>query len=244
MRNATEPRPASDAERWHFDFDLSGTDDPETSLITVLLSRDDVPVKGTVLETTKFSVFGLVSRERIIEKAIAKLDEKAIELGIDANTLATLQERLKKELARKLEEHALEANLRAAAAKKKSEAPQLVRIVEPCREPVSLADVLDSVVELLTRYVVFEHDDDAILVALYIALTYCFDRFKHLPLLVITSAVKRSGKSTLLELIGHLSQRALFATSATAAVYSERATATGQPCYGTKLIMRSPTMAT
>ena len=90
--------------------------------------------------------------------------------------------------------------------------------VKPSPEPVSLAEVLDQVVELLRRYVVFEHDDDAVLVALYIALTYCFDRFKHVPLLVITSAVKRSGKSTLLELVGHLSQRALFATSATAAV--------------------------
>jgi putative DNA primase/helicase len=218
MRNAAEWQRADDTERWHFDFDLRETDDPETSRITVLLSRNDMPVKGTVLETTKFSVFGLVSRERIIEKAIAKLDEKAIELGIDANTLATLQERLKKELARRLEEHALEANLRAASQKKESETPQLVREVKPSPEQVSLADALDSVVELLRRYVVFEHDDDAILVALYIALTYCFDRFKHLPLLVITSAVKRSGKSTLLELAGHLSQRALFATSATAAV--------------------------
>jgi hypothetical protein len=82
MRNATERRPASDAERWHFDFDLSETDDPETSLITVLLSRDDVPVKGTVLETTKFSVFGLVSRERIVEKAIAKLVKKPLSWGL------------------------------------------------------------------------------------------------------------------------------------------------------------------
>ena len=218
MRSAVEPRPESDAERWHFDFHLRETDDPETSVITVLLSRDKMPMPNTVLEPTRFSVFGLASRERTVEKTIAKLSEKAIELGIDANTLATLRERLKKELARKLEEHALEANLRAATAKKENEAPQLVRVIKPSPEPVSLADVLDSVVELLRRYVVFEHDDDAVLVALYIALTYCFDRFKHLPLLVITSAVKRSGKSTLLELVGHLSQRALFATSATAAV--------------------------
>jgi len=230
MRNAAEPRPASEAERWHFGFHFRETDDPEISFITILLScgsnstpnhastRDDMPVKGTVLEPTKFSVFGLVSRERIVEKAIAKLDEKAIELGIDANTLAILRERLKKDLVRELELHALKSNLRAASQKKESETPQLVHGVKPSPEPVSLAEVLDQVVELLRRYVVFEHDDDAVLVALYIALTYCFDRFKHVPLLVITNAVKRSGKSTLLELVGHLSQRALFATSATAAV--------------------------
>jgi putative DNA primase/helicase len=184
----------------------------------VIASRDDTGLSRAVLESTKFSALGLVSRERIVEKAIAKLSEKATELGIDANTLATLRERLKRELVRRLEQHALEANLRAAVPKKENESPQLVRVVEPWPEPIPLADVLDSVVELLRRYVVFEHDDDAILVALYIALTYCIDRFKHLPLLVITSAVKRSGKSTLLDLIGHLSQRALFATSATAAV--------------------------
>jgi hypothetical protein len=108
--------------------------------------------------------------------------------------------------------------LRAAAAEKEKRDAAVSPHSRTLSEPVSLADVLDSVVELLRRYVVFEHDDDAVLVALYIALTYCFDRFKHLPLLVITSAVKRSGKSTLLELAGHLSQRALFATSATAAV--------------------------
>ena len=50
-------------------------------------------------------------------------------------------------------------------------------------------------------------------VALWIMLSWLFERFKILPQLLLTSPIKRCGKTTLLELISYMVNRALMAAN-------------------------------
>lgn len=83
---------------------------------------------------------------------------------------------------------------------------------EPWPESVDGGELLDSVVDLIRRYVDAEewiyHA-----VALWCVLSYCFDRFFILPILLLTSPTKRSGKSTLLQILAALVSRPFVASS-------------------------------
>jgi len=71
---------------------------------------------------------------------------------------------------------------------------------EPWPEPLSTADLLDSLAAAVRRHVMLsQHAIDA--VALWIAHTWVADRFDHSPRLGITSPTRRCGKSTLMEVL-------------------------------------------
>jgi hypothetical protein len=70
-------------------------------------------------------------------------------------------------------------------------------------EPQTLADLLDSVTQLVRRYVVLSQVQTTA-VALWIAHTYALDAFDATGYLTITSPEKRSGKSRLLDLLALL----------------------------------------
>src|SRR5262249_50689672 len=64
-----------------------------------------------------------------------------------------------------------------------------------------LSRLLDTVTELLCRWVVFPTIDHAHLISLWISHTWCLDAADYTPGLNVFSATKRSGKSRVLELL-------------------------------------------
>ena len=64
-----------------------------------------------------------------------------------------------------------------------------------------LAAILEDVAEFLARYVVFANEAQLVAVTLWVALTHVFDVFEAIIYLIITSPVKRSGKTRLLDVL-------------------------------------------
>jgi putative DNA primase/helicase len=75
--------------------------------------------------------------------------------------------------------------------------------VEPWREPVHLAELLDDLQKALKRYIVCD-EETATAATLWIALTWLVERAQVAPLAIITAPEKRCGKSQLLDFIGRL----------------------------------------
>lgn len=79
---------------------------------------------------------------------------------------------------------------------------------EPWPEPVAGADVLDGLLARIKRHVVMD-EHAAVAAALWAALSYASDYVSILPLLLLESATKRSGKTTLLTTESALVRRGL-----------------------------------
>jgi hypothetical protein len=62
-----------------------------------------------------------------------------------------------------------------------------------------LAGALDRTVEFLRRYIAFPSEHEPVAVALWVAHTHLVERFETSPILAVTSAEKRSGKTLLLD---------------------------------------------
>ncbi len=88
----------------------------------------------------------------------------------------------------------------------------LVEEFEPWYHPVEITDLLDSVCSLLNKHVVLPNGA-ATALTLWIAGTYVYDSFRIWPKLTITSPEKRCGKTTLLEVLSALCNRALVASN-------------------------------
>ncbi len=95
------------------------------------------------------------------------------------------------------------------AAKKGAE---LCPDIEPCAEPVNVAALLDDVHATIQRFIVCE-SSTATATALWIAFTWIIDHVQVAPLAIITAPEKRCGKTALLDVIGRLSRRGLFASN-------------------------------
>lgn len=82
-----------------------------------------------------------------------------------------------------------------------------------------LADLLDEIAFTLSRYLYFPHPATAMLIASWIAATYCFRGFSYCGYLAIRSKSPGSGKTRLLDLLSALSKgNPPIYTSPTAAV--------------------------
>jgi putative DNA primase/helicase len=86
---------------------------------------------------------------------------------------------------------------------------------EPWHEPVDGAELLTDLAEAFRRYVVLE-DGAAEALALWTVHAHALDAFAFSPRLAITSAEKRCGKTTLLDVLGCLVPRPLPTANATA----------------------------
>ena len=71
--------------------------------------------------------------------------------------------------------------------------------------PENLANTLDRIVETITSYCRLPHPSFAVVIAIWIALTFSFHLFRYCGYLVLWSLTPRSGKTRLLRLIGSLS---------------------------------------
>jgi putative DNA primase/helicase len=98
-----------------------------------------------------------------------------------------------------------------------NEAREIFSSVEPWPEPVSGASLLQAIVRRLKRHVIFS-DDAARAVALWIAFCWTHDAAIHSPILLVNSAEKDSGKTTLLGVLRFLVPRSLFIVEISAAV--------------------------
>jgi len=80
---------------------------------------------------------------------------------------------------------------------------------------VALADVLDGLAAALRKHMILPNGA-AEAIALWVAHTWVYEQFERTPRLAITSATKRCGKSTLLEILQATSRGAIRADSLTA----------------------------
>jgi len=98
------------------------------------------------------------------------------------------------------------------ATEHKKECVSLCGDVEPCDEPVNLAELLDDVRATIRQFIVCE-PETATAAALWIGFTWIIDHVQVAPLAIITAPEKRCGKTQLLDIIGRLSRRSLFASN-------------------------------
>jgi hypothetical protein len=76
--------------------------------------------------------------------------------------------------------------------------------VRPPSDNPALTAVLDEVRRFVSRFVAFPSEHEAVAIALWTAHTYLLDQFDTSPILAVTSAEKRSGKSRVLEVLALL----------------------------------------
>ncbi len=95
----------------------------------------------------------------------------------------------------------------------------IVEEIEPYPEPVSGVEVMGAIEATINRFMVLPSGASAALSA-WIACTYVYDQFHIFPKLIIHSPQKRCGKSTALDIVEALSNKALFSSSISqAAIY-------------------------
>ena len=112
--------------------------------------------------------------------------------------------------------------------KEKNLKEAIVEDVEPWKTSVSGCELFNEVYNVISQHVVMEQ---AAVEAgtLWVVLTYCYDAFRILPLLSVTSPDKRCGKTTLLEVLAGLTNKPLLASNTTpSAVF--RTIEAHQPC--------------
>ncbi len=95
-----------------------------------------------------------------------------------------------------------------------SQAIALCSDIEPCAEPVDNAELLNAVRATIARFIVCE-PATATAATLWIAFTWIVDHAQVAPLAIITAPEKGCGKTQLLDVIGRLSRRPLFASNIT-----------------------------
>jgi hypothetical protein len=223
MRNATEWRRVSEGQfeladdKSPFEIDCKIEPNTERVMLTVWY------LGKTVLPPTRVAVLDSIRRKSALRETRQRWTKVAAEFGLAESETSKLADILERSVERKLElaaqqiAHNVASNDTDGSKHAGDAAEQLVHTIEPWSEPVELGQVLDDIVKLLSEYVVFERDSDARLVALWIALTYCFEKFDHLPLLIITSGTWRCGKSRLLSLVSWLCQRPFDVSAASVA---------------------------
>jgi putative DNA primase/helicase len=86
----------------------------------------------------------------------------------------------------------------------------------PWPQPVDGAALLDAVVGFIERHMILE-PGAAVAIALWAVYTHIFDAFDIAPILLVSSPVKRCGKTRLLTIVSHLVARALAVSGISAA---------------------------
>lgn len=88
--------------------------------------------------------------------------------------------------------------------------------VEPARDPVVVAELLEELVATVRRYVVMR-DEQSLAIALWVAVAWTHDAYDVSPILFFSSPTKRCGKTRALSLLAELVPRPLPAANITAA---------------------------
>jgi hypothetical protein len=97
------------------------------------------------------------------------------------------------------------------------------QMTTPTHDPAQLAELLDDILALFQRYVVFS-DAAAVACTLFVAETHVYDSFSVAPYVLVWSPTKRAGKSVVLEIFAELVARAFEAIVPSAAsIYRQMA---------------------
>lgn len=104
--------------------------------------------------------------------------------------------------------------IREAQQESESASDDMFVDVEPWPEPVNGFDLLNEIDRTIRRFIVCE-PETAQAASLWIVMTWFIDTVQVAPLAVITAPEKRCGKTQLLDIIGKLSYRPMFASSIT-----------------------------
>ena len=138
-----------------------------------------------------------------------KPSEEEVEAELDrVATLTPVQyDRTREETAKRLGVRVTtldeEVKRRRAREQGKGDRAVIVEELEPWDEPVGGAELLGDIKAVIHDHVVLK-EDQATACALWVVLTYCYDSFRVLPMLALTSPEKRCGKTTLLEVLAGL----------------------------------------
>jgi putative DNA primase/helicase len=90
--------------------------------------------------------------------------------------------------------------------------------IDPWPDNVSLHQLLNEIVTLLNKYVSFNSEHESRAIALWVIHTYCLEAAYTSPILFVTSAEMRSGKSTLLSILQKITYKCVAASSITPSV--------------------------
>jgi putative DNA primase/helicase len=109
------------------------------------------------------------------------------------------------------------STLDSLVAKARAEADEHKQVdlcadVDPCAEPVDVGELLDDIDATIRRFIICD-DSTRTAAVLWIAFTWIIEHAQVSPLAIITAPEKGCGKSQLLDVIGRLSKRPLFASN-------------------------------
>lgn len=90
--------------------------------------------------------------------------------------------------------------------------------VEPWDDPVNGAELLAEIAAMFRRFVIFQHEGEPNMAALWVAGTYYPEAFNIFPRLGATSPAEECGKTTLLDIIHNLAHRSVYTTNLSTAV--------------------------
>jgi len=177
----------------------------------------DDPIAG-ILEVAGFTGLAKSSSLSEVEKALDNL--RALLCDADPMRRALVREAA----LRKLQSISIKSPARIIDATLKQPEPEVeqsklpfLEDPEPWDDEVDSRELLEDLHEIIGRFVIMgeelKHG-----VVLWIGHSYALDAFDISPTLALTSPIKRSGKTTALELISLLAPRALSASSITAPV--------------------------
>jgi putative DNA primase/helicase len=145
-----------------------------------------------------------------ISESVGKLDDYLCKHSVDEF------EKLKRvPLSHKLFSEAKKQEKNAEKQlEKQPEKKPIVEDVEPWETPVNGYELFKTLYDVIKKHVVLDHHS-LVACTLWTILTYCYNSFRILPLLAISSPEKRCGKTTLLETLGGLANKPLLASSIT-----------------------------
>ncbi len=93
--------------------------------------------------------------------------------------------------------------------------------VDPSDEPVEIAALLRSLIEVLRRYVVMT-EEQTLVVALWIVFTWLHEQVAvHSPILLVTAPTDTCGKTTLLHVVGFLVRNGMSSRTSTVPLHRE-----------------------
>jgi len=107
----------------------------------------------------------------------------------------------------------IEKDLKGYLPVEKEEKQSIVEELEPCSEEVNGIEIANQIARILKKYVYLSSEHYYTAITLWIFLTYAYDRFGILPMLLITSPTRRCGKTTLLTVSEGLANKALIASN-------------------------------
>jgi hypothetical protein len=161
----------------------------------------------------------LQSSQQPIPPSSSQLEEDIKQI---ANLDPVAREQKRKELAKKYKVRACvidECLDKIFPPSQAKEQGCIVREEDPAEDEVNGAELLDRMEQTIGQHVVMQKHY-ATAAALWTALTYCYDLFRILPQLSISSPDKRCGKTTFLEVLHGLVNRPIIASNISpAAVY-------------------------